>query len=333
MKNLNKVLDELIKNGTASHIAVRVGRRSDILCDAFRGGVDEKTLFDMASVTKIIATTMLALIALNRGLLSLDDSVDKFYPTDKQLTIRHLLTHTMGIGYKRLTQKGNTYANIAQKILEMPLDIPIGSNVLYSCPGFILLGKIIEKVFDKSLDKCFYELVATPLGLTCSSFISSDRQNTVNANIEEELRGIVNDYNCQFLGGVAGNAGLFSNLIDVTKYVGFLLNNGAPLFSEKTFLTATENYTVGMSQSRALGFVYVDADYKQAGGLFAAGAIGHCGHTGQSIFVDCKSGLYVVILSDATVSTIRKYGQERYDEVMDMRARIHSAIKSDLAVL
>ena len=78
--------------------------------------------------------------------------------------------------------------------------------------------------------------------------------------------------------------------------------------------------------------MYVDDRYQQAGGLFADGAIGHCGHTGQSVFVDYRTGLYAIVLSDATVSTVRKYGKEHYDEVVDMRARIHKAIKQDLSV-
>jgi CubicO group peptidase (beta-lactamase class C family) len=79
-----------------------------------------------------------------------------------------------------------------------------------------------------------------------------------------------------------------------------------------------------------LVFLYVDDRYKQTGGLFSQGAIGHCGHTGQSVFVDYRSGLYVIILSDATISTVKKYGNEHYNEVMDMRSRLHAAIKQDM---
>ena len=93
---------------------------------------------------------------------------------------------------------------------------------------------------------------------------------------------------------------------------------------------AAQNHTLGMSESRGLGFLYVDERYAQTGGLFPDGSIGHCGHTGQSVFVDYRSGLYVIILSDATVSTVRKYGKERYNEVMDMRSRLHAAIKQDM---
>ena len=333
MKNLNEIIDRYIGDNIVGNIAVRVGIGDRIIHDSFRGQADKYTLFDMASVTKIMATTSLALIAIDRGLLSIDDPVDKFFRTEKALTIRNLLTHTCGIGHKSLLKDGNCYDNIAEKILEIPSDIPIGSDVDYSCPGFILLGKILEKIFGMPLLECFDELVAKPLELKNTSFLPKNIKNAVNSNLDQDMLGIVNDYNCQFLGGVAGNAGLFSNLSDVTNYVYFLLNKGRPLISEDTFLMAVQNYTLGMSESRGLGFLYVDDRYEQTGGLFEDGAIGHCGHTGQSVFVDYRSGLYVIILSDATVSTVRKYGNERYNEVMDMRARLHSSIKCDLQEL
>lgn len=330
MLHLEKTIDEYVEKGILRQVAVRVGRGDGVLYDTFRGGVDDITLFDMASVTKIMATTSLALIALDRGLISVNDPVAKFYPTDKPLTVEHLLTHTVGFGHKPLNKAGNTYANIAEKILEIPADIPIGTDVLYSCPGFILLGKILERVFSKPLNECFDELVAKPLGFESTSFLPKNRQRAVNSNLEEEKRGVVNDYNCQFLGGVAGNAGLFSCLSDVTKYVRLLQNRGAPLIGERTFMAAAENHTAGMSESRGLGFLYVDDRYTQTGGLFPDGAIGHCGHTGQSVFVDYRSGLYVIILSDATISTVKQCGVEHYDEVIGMRTRIHAAIKQEL---
>lgn len=330
---LEKIIDEYVESGILEHIAVRVGQGNHVICDTYRGGVDETTLFDMASVTKIMVTTSLALIALDQGLLKLEDKVNQFYSTSKSFTIKNLLTHTIGIGHKSLNKEGNSYANIAEKILAIPSDIPIGTDVEYSCPGFILLGKILEKIFGMQLDHCFNELVAKPLGFENTSFLPSYRQNTVNSNLNVEKRGIVNDYNCQFLGGIAGNAGLFSNLSDVTKYVEFIQNRGQPLIKEKTFLLAAQNHTAELSESRGLGYLYIDGRNQQTGGLFEDGAIGHCGHTGQSVFVDYRSGLYVIILSDATISTVKKYGKEHYAEVKNMRARLHSAIKCDLQEL
>ena len=109
-----------------------------------------------------------------------------------------------------------------------------------------------------------------------------------------------------------------------------LLEDGAPLFSKETLDLAAGNYTEGMSESRGLGFLYVDGRYTQTGGLFPVGSIGHCGHTGQSVFLDRTCGLYVIILSDATVSTVRKYGKEKYTEVKRMREALHAAIRADL---
>lgn len=152
----------------------------------------------------------------------------------------------------------------------------------------------------------------------------------MNSNLKSEDKGKVNDYNCRFLGGICGNAGVFSNMKDMTTYVQMLLKHGEPLIGRDTFEQAVKNYTTDMDESRGLGFLYVDEKYYQNGGLFNSGAIGHCGHTGQSVFVDLESGFYVIVLSDATISTTKKYGQEHYDEVMKMRHDIHAAIKEDL---
>lgn len=336
LKHLDSCIDRLINERTVENIAVKIGKGDDVLYEIYRSENTEfnkYTLFDMASVTKIIATTSLSLIALDRGILSLDNTVADFFPCNREkesITIFNLLTHTIGIGHKSLNIEGNTYENIAEYILQIPCDIPIGSDVIYSCPGFVLLGKILEKVFEKTLDVLFDELVCKPLGMNATGFCPQNKTNAVNSNLNENLLGVVNDYNCRFLGGIAGNAGVFSNMNDLTSYVTMLLRKGYPIISENTFEKAVHNYTENMSESRGLGFLYVDERFPQTGNLFPTGCIGHCGHTGQSVFVDIKSGLYVIILSDATVSTVKKFGKENYPEVMKMRADIHNAIKVDL---
>ena len=171
MKTLEKIIDEYINNEIVKHIIIRVGKGDRIIYDTARGGVNEETLFDMASVTKIFATTSLALIALDKGLINIEDSVDKFYPTDKKLKIKNLLTHTIGFGNKRLDKICDKPENIADSILGITPDIPIGTDVIYSCPGFILLGKILEKAFAGPLNDCFEELVAKPLHLENTAFL------------------------------------------------------------------------------------------------------------------------------------------------------------------
>ncbi len=333
MEYLKNFLDRLVSERTVGNIYVRIGKKERILGEEKRFSeheITDKTLFDMASVTKMLAPTTLALIAMDRRALSPNDPVEKFYPgRGRALTIRNLMTHTIGIGHKSLNVPGVTYENVAEYILGIPTDIPAGLDVLYSCPGFILLGKILEKIFGMRLDAAFEKYVAEPLGMENTAFCPDRSKEFVNANLSEEERGLVNDYNARFLGGVSGNAGIFADMSDLTKFARHLAARGAPLYGEKIFAKATRNYTAGMSEARGLGFVFVDKCYPQSGGLFPIGSIGHCGHTGQSLFVDVQSGFYVIILSDANVSVIRRDGKEDYGKVMKMRADLHRAIKED----
>lgn len=337
MRYIESCINTLIEDKIVENIIVKVGRGDDVLYEV-KSSVQnrmltDRTLFDMASVTKIVATTSLSLIAMDKGMLSPSDCVSKFFPVPddkKNLTVQHLLTHTMGIGHKSLLESNGVYEEIQNYILNIPSDIPIGTNVLYSCPGFILLGRILESLFQKKLDAAFYEYVAKPLGMYTSVFLPEKTKDIVNANIDDSERGIVNDYNSRYLGGICGNAGLFSNLFDMTLYAKMLLAQGAGLFSKEVFTLATQNYTANMDQSRGLGYLYVDDRYFQTGGLFPEGSFGHGGHTGQSVFVDPRSGLYVIILSDATVNVLKKYGRGRYDVVKQMRHDIHQAIKLEL---
>jgi CubicO group peptidase (beta-lactamase class C family) len=269
----------------------------------------------MASVTKILSVTAVSLIALDSGKIGLHDKVSRYFPVpdhNRDLEIFHLLTHTTGVGHRNLTAAENNYDNIAQKVLEL-CGNTIGADVEYSCPAFILLGKVLEKVYGKQLDVLFKQMIAEPLGMTRSGFLpdADYPDGIVNSDVDPLLSATVNDYNCKYLGGVAGNAGVFSCISDVTRFVNMLLSNGKPLFSKNILDLASKNYTNGMSEARGLGFLYVDERYSQTGELFPVGSIGHCGHTGQSVFLNRESGLYVIILSDATVSTVKAFGGER----------------------
>ncbi len=321
------------RDGTLHHIALRVGRGEDVLWEHFDSTddllPDADTLFDMASVTKVAVTTTLALIAWDRGLLSPNDPVSRFFPVpehNKTLTVRHLLTHTTGVGWRQLHLPQNTYENIATAVLALTGE-PVGSDVRYSCPGYVLLGKIVEQVLGDQLDHLFQQLVAEPLGMTRSGFLPLERGLTpiVNGNFDGTPAGIVNDNNCRHLGGVAGNAGLFSTLRDMTAYVSMLCRDGAPLFSADVMAAACRNYTPEMAEDRGLGFLYVTERYSQTGHLFPEGAIGHCGHTGQSVFLHRESGLYVIALTDATASV-----KNDYDRVIALRQQLHSTIAADL---
>ena len=315
--NLNgtiSLLDEYFGEDLISNIAIKIGKKDTVLGEIYRsknGKITETTLFDIASVTKVMATTMLTLIAIEENHLSYNTLVSEVFPQTpehfKCLKISHLLTHTIGLGYRNLQNPQYSYDNIHDYILNLKGN-EIGVEVEYSCPAFILLGKIIEKIYDKRLDLLFDEKIAKPLKLnnTCYNPLKKGFNDFVNSNISDSNIGMVNDNNCRFLGGVAGNAGLFSCMKDVTVFVKMLLNDGEPLIAKETLNSAFKNYTPNMSESRGMGFLCSDDRYFQTGELFNENSFGHCGHTGQSVFFNIETGLYVIVLSDATVSTIKK---------------------------
>ena len=153
LEETKKLLDGLICDEELTNYAIRVGRNDTIISDLYSDGVNETTLFDIASVTKILSVTTIALISIDRGILKLSDKVSRFFTVPshyENLTVKNLLTHTMGIGHKNLTDASRTYDDIAEYILSLYDNEP-GSNTAYSCSAFILMGKILEKLYGKRL--------------------------------------------------------------------------------------------------------------------------------------------------------------------------------------
>ena len=332
--NLNKQIHTLFDTQTVSCLAVKVGLWEEILYESYfgsDGALNCKTLFDMASITKIVSATSLTLLAMQERRLGLSDRVADFFPDcpcASTATIQELLTHRIGLGYLLLPQFCHSPQDAVTYILsQMPVGGPF--DVEYSCPAFILLGKILEQVWQMPLDRAFVELVAKPLGMRMTSYCPDRRQEFVNGNASVLDRGIVADKNCRWLGGVAGNAGVFSNMEDMSRYAQMLLRHGQPLINRRLFDTAIQNHTYGCCQSRGLGFQLADRTAPQAAGLFTDG-FGHCGHTGQSLYLSPTSGLWVLILSDATAMMLRRIPEGSYDEVMKMRTALHCAIRLDL---
>lgn len=327
--NLEKCIDELFANEYVSNIAVRYGT-PDSYHDFFRGrknNITEKTNFDIASITKIMCTGTLTLMAIDEGKIKLEDLVSQYFPCPddkKSLTVKHLLLHQIGFGYKPLFDMTDSPEKIVETILNIPCEFPVGTQVDYSCPAYILLAKILEKIYKKPLDVLFNEKIAAPLSYKDTGF-GKRKGEVINANKENGLCGIVNDPNCRFLNGVSGNAGLFSNISDLTLYSKMCLNYGYPLIKKETFESAIRDYTPTLAESRGLSFQYVDIRYTQTGNLFPIGSFGHCGHTGQSVFFNPKENFFAIILSDLTLSV-----SERYSIVMNSREKIHNAILEDI---
>lgn len=293
--------------------------------------VKENTLFDMASVTKILSPTMVALRFIEEGRLCLSDRIGDFFaaPEDKkEITIFNLLTHTSGIRpYVSIVDQAPSLEEVIETILSLKLAFPVGRNVGYSCLGFIVLGKILELVGGAPLDILSQKYVFEPLAMKSTTF-KPEGENIAATDYDPQngicSLGIVNDHNSRFLGGIAGNAGVFSNLDDLSNFALMLANmgyfKGRQYLSSATFAKAITNWTPQFDQTRGLGFLLTDTKIDPPGELFSTGSFGHTGYTGTSVFVDKETGLYVILLTN------RVHSKKLDDRILRFRRVFHNAI-------
>ena len=300
---------------------------------------DEFTYFDVASMGKVLVTSTLTLQSIDRGLLSLENTLGEFFDVaDSQkaaITIRQLLTHTSGIIRHELTRetcRKGTDA-IAAEILSYPLEYEPDTNYIYSCNGYILLSFILEKCHKRPLEELYRDWIAAPLCLKRTAFeIALDEPNAAVCyfwrNGAEAQR--FDDRNVLAMGRAVGSGGQQSCLHDIEKFTEAIHEKSELLYSKPLFALAEENYTPHYAEGRGLGYLVVDASYPQTGKLFPIGSFGHCGHTGQSFFINREAKLSVIILTNATRHAKLKKAKGYYDDVMRMREELHNTIREDL---
>lgn len=308
------MLEEAIAAGAFPSAAAAVGRHGKTLFAHAAGKLslpggepaNLDTRYDLASMTKIIAPTMLALMAIENGLLALDDTLSRFLdaPCDKaDITIYHLMTHTSGITPGFLLEKVcKDPAEAPSAILAHPLEGPPGQMPRYSCMGYILLGFVLEHVYGKPLNVLAQELVLAPLGMAHTGY-RPQGENIAATEVDHDTgipwQGIVHDENARFLKGVSANAGLFSDIGDCMRFAKVLAEGGAPLVSPATLRLAIKDRTPEHAVHRGLGFHVSGGTGSFLGDLFPAAAYGHTGFTGTSLAVDPETGLYAVLLTNA----------------------------------
>ncbi|MDP4153006.1 MAG: serine hydrolase domain-containing protein [Bacillota bacterium] len=322
--------------------ALAVGVRDRVLLNCCCGNtsltpsgipVTSETLYDIASLTKIVVTSMIAFHLFEEKLLRLDDTLDKFFETPddkKSITIRQLMTHSSGItSHFYLSKYAQNPEETVKAILNYPLACPTASKVIYSCMGFILLGKILEQCCGSPLDKLSQKYVFNPLSMTNTTYhpAGSNIAYTNDPQTNSYLCGTVQDENARFLGGVSGNAGIFSTLDDMIKLTSMLSCGGktanGTYLSPETIRLATQNYTPSMAQNRGLGFKLMRGELPFMGELFGARSFGHTGFTGTSIAVDPDRGLFVVLLTNRVHLTL---DNSRFKE---FRQKLHDCIASE----
>ena len=297
--------------------------------------VKPSTIYDLASLTKVIATTTAAMICIDRKYFTLDDKVEKFIPdfkaNDKEnITIRNLLLHNSGLpAWEKFYDKNLTKDQILSDIYSSKLEYKTGSKTVYSDLGMIVLGKVIEKVTNSSLDKFCKKEIFEPLGMNDTYFNPPDSVKYKIPPTENDtywrnrlIKGEVHDETASLLGGVSGHAGLFSNVEDLAKFLLLILNKG--IYKNKRIINSetVELFTKRQSQesSRALGWDTKSETGSSAGNLFGTISFGHTGFTGTSIWVDPDRNLFVVFLTN------RVYPSREKNKLLSIRPKLHDAV-------
>jgi CubicO group peptidase (beta-lactamase class C family) len=300
--------------------------------------VRSSTLFDLASVTKVVATTTMAAILYERGLLELDAPVAGIIPefcldakTDSRrdnVSFRMLLAHCSGLpAYEKLFLKARTRDELLRFGFTTPLKADPGSRAEYSDLGFIILGVALERIAGESLDGFCQREIFGPLGMANTTFHPpAELRAKIPPTANDEafrhriVQGEVQDENAFVLGGVAGHAGLFSTAEDLARFAHGMLGGGGPILRPETVELFTRRESVPASTSRALGWD-TPSTPSQSGKYFSPHSFGHLGYTGTSLWIDAERQISITLLTnrtwpDCTNQDIKQVRPKFHDAVM-----------------
>jgi len=317
------VVDRVVQRGISAGgypgAAVVVGRRGAAVWEKGFGKLSwergstavsaDRTIYDLASLTKVVGTTSALMILFDEGKVALDDPVSRFVPEfsggDKdRVTVRMLLEHRSGLPAGRdLWRLASNPAEAREAVIQTPLACEPGRCYEYSDLGADMLGFVVEAAAGEPLDKFLQERVFGPLGMTDTGFRPADSLKSRVAPTEVgpprgyPLQGEVHDENAFALGGVAGHAGLFSTANDLAVFAQMMLNggeyNGTRLFADSTVALFTKR----AAGSRALGWDTCDG-LGSCGDHLGEDAYGHTGFTGTSMWIDPDRDMFVILLTN-----------------------------------
>jgi serine-type D-Ala-D-Ala carboxypeptidase len=273
---------------------------------------NDSTLWDLASLTKVVAMTTAMMQLVEQGRVELDAPVNRYLPEfagagKDRVTVRHLLTHSSGLPSWRPLHKEAATADTALAIVAAtPLDTVPGARMVYSDLGAILAGRIVERVSGLTLDTYFQQHIAQPLGMTSTVYrpAAAWRARTAPTEFDpwrqRKVHGEVHDENAYWLGGVSGHAGLFSTAADLSRFARMMLNggvlDGTRLLRAETIEAFTAVQDTALSH-RALGWE-TPSGQNSAGSRLSPRAFGHTGFTGTSLWMDPQRDLFVLLLSN-----------------------------------
>ncbi len=296
--------------------------------------VEADSLFDLASVTKVVATTAMAMILYERGVLDLEAPVTAIVPEFAlgdprrgEVTLRMLLAHSSGLpAYEKLFLDAQTREELLRAAFTTVLTADPGARAEYSDVGFIILGATLERLADEALDTFCQREVFGPLAMSHTAFNPARAlRESIPPTADDRtfrkrvVQGEVQDENASVLGGVAGHAGLFSSAGDMARFAHAILNGGYPLLRAETVQLFTRREPAPEGTSRALGWDTRSAP-SQSGRYFSTRSFGHLGYTGTSLWIDPERQLSVTFLTNRTWPDCKN------EAIKQVRPAFHDAV-------
>ena len=321
------------------------GARGRFTYDQDSPAVTPETVYDIASLTKVVATTATVMLLVQRGLLDLKTPLGDLLPEflvgrssadpARQVKLHHLLAHNSGLpGYVKFFETTRTPQDLLKACLGLSLEADPGTRAEYSDPGFILLGKALEALTHESLATWTERKIFRPLGMTATGFCPPPAARPLIPPTEEDrafrqrrIQGEVQDENASLLGGIAGQAGLFSNIPDLLRFARQVLpevsDTGSPrLFAEATIASFAKRQ-IPEGSSRALGWDTPSGN-SSSGHHFSSRSIGHLGYSGCSLWIDLEASVAVTLLTNRT------WPDRQNQAIRQLRPAFHDAIREVL---
>jgi CubicO group peptidase (beta-lactamase class C family) len=300
--------------------------------------VRPSTLYDIASLTKVVATTAAAMLLYQHGRLDPELPVGELLPGfvigrddsrwARQVTLRHLLAHNSGLpGYVPFFHTATTPYAVLRGCLELPIEVEPGSRSEYSDPGFMLLGKALEAVLGEGLATFAHREIFAPLGMDHTGFCPpASVRPSIPPTEEDELfrqrriQGEVQDEHAYLLKGAGGHAGLFSNVPDLLRFSQAILGLSKPALFEPATVDFFAQLQPPEGSSRALGWDTPSAD-SSSGQFFSPRSIGHLGYSGCSLWIDLDASLSIVLLTNRT------WPHRESQAIRTVRPAFHDALR------
>ena len=348
--SIDAIVNEAVSSGLIPGAVLIIGHKGEVIYRQAYGwkslvpkrepmAID--TIFDAASLTKVMATTPCVMKLFERGKIRLDDPVTKYLPEfqggKSDITVRLLMTHFSGMPPDLiLVPRWSGYQTGIERALKTTPVAPPGAHFIYSDINFVLMGEIVRRLSGESLAQFAHEQIFAPLGMNDTEFLppASLQARIAPTEIDEDtgqpFRGIVHDPTSRYMGGIAGHAGVFTTADDLARYAEMMLGmgqrEGVRIFAPMTVQKFTEPASpADQPILRAIGWDMDSPLSSNRGELYPIGSYGHTGFTGTSVWLDQTTNSFIILMTNVV-------HPKRGKSLSSLRSRLATAVAASFGI-